>query len=89
MLELVKKIVESLVDNPDEIDVKEVDGETSTIIQIKVTQSDIGKVIGKQGRIIEAIRTLSKAIGAIGGKSKRNYMIEMVEDAPRYKDKED
>ena len=86
MLELVKKIVESLVDNPEGIDVKEVEGETSTIIQIKVTQSDIGKVIGKQGRIIEAIRTLSKAIG---GKSKRNYMIEMVEDAPRYINKED
>ncbi|MDY6861952.1 MAG: KH domain-containing protein [Thermodesulfobacteriota bacterium] len=81
MLELVQKIIEYLVDNPDKIEVKEVEGDTSTIIQVKVAQSDIGKVIGKQGRIIEAIRTLGKAIG---GKSKRNYMIEMIEDTPRY-----
>ncbi|MCT4509809.1 MAG: KH domain-containing protein [Tepidibacter sp.] len=61
MRELVEKIAKSLVDNPDEVVVKETEGTHSIIIELKVAQEDMGKVIGKQGRIAKAIRTLVKS----------------------------
>ncbi|SHH07540.1 KH domain-containing protein [Tepidibacter thalassicus] len=61
MGELVEKIAKSLVDNPDEVVVNEIEGTQSVIVELKVAQEDMGKVIGKQGRIAKAIRTLVKA----------------------------
>ncbi len=61
MRELVEKIAKSLVDNPDEVVVKETEGTHSIIIELRVAQEDMGKVIGKQGRIAKAIRTLVKS----------------------------
>ncbi|SFB27318.1 KH domain-containing protein [Clostridium frigidicarnis] len=61
MKELVEIIAKSLVDNPELVDVNEVTGEQSIIIELKVSQDDMGKVIGKQGRIAKAIRTVVKA----------------------------
>ena len=61
MRELVEVIAKSLVDNPNEVHVYEVQGEQSLILQLRVAPEDMGKVIGKQGRIAKAIRTVVKA----------------------------
>lgn len=61
MKELVEVIAKSLVDNPNEVHVNEVQGEQSLILQLKVAPEDMGKVIGKQGRVAKAIRTVVKA----------------------------
>ncbi|HEX3030561.1 MAG TPA: KH domain-containing protein [Clostridia bacterium] len=61
MKELLETIAKSLVDYPDEVTVNEVDGEKSIILELKVAKDDMGKVIGKQGRIAKAIRTVVKA----------------------------
>ena len=61
MKNLVEIIAKSLVDNPDLVEVNEIAGEQSIIIELKVSQDDMGKVIGKQGRIAKAIRTVVKA----------------------------
>ncbi len=61
MKEVLEIIAKALVDCPEEVVVSEVDGEQSVILELKVAESDMGKVIGKQGRIAKAIRTLVKA----------------------------
>ena len=61
MKELVEILAKSLVDNPEEVQVNEVIGEQSIILELKVAPEDMGKVIGKQGRIAKAIRTVVKA----------------------------
>ncbi len=61
MKELVEYIVRSLVDNPDRVEIKETQGESSILIEIKVADEDTGKVIGREGRIINSIRTLVKS----------------------------
>lgn len=61
MKELVEIIAKSLVDNPEEVQVNEISGEQSIILELKVAPEDMGKVIGKQGRIAKAIRTVVKA----------------------------
>ena len=61
MVELVKLIAQSLVDKPEAIDVREVDGPESVVIELRVDPDDMGKVIGKQGRIAKSIRTVVKA----------------------------
>ena len=60
MVKLVEVIAKALVDQPDAVEVKEVQGEQSIIIELKVAQEDMGKVIGKQGRIAKSIRTVVK-----------------------------
>ena len=59
--ELVEFVVKSLVDVPEEVSVNVIEGEKSTILELKVAQEDVGKVIGKQGRIAKAIRAVVKA----------------------------
>jgi predicted RNA-binding protein YlqC (UPF0109 family) len=66
--ELVEYIVKSLVDNPQMVEVNVVEGEKSTILELKVANDDIGKVIGKSGRIAKAIRTILMAATAKDGK---------------------
>ena len=61
MKELVEYIVKSLVDNPDRVEIKETQGESSILIEIKVADEDTGKVIGREGRIINSLRTLVKS----------------------------
>lgn len=61
MKDLLEIIAKSLVDKPEEVVVREVQGEQSVILELKVSQEDMGKVIGKQGRIAKAIRTVMKA----------------------------
>ncbi|MFP4372923.1 MAG: KH domain-containing protein [Spirochaetaceae bacterium] len=66
--ELVRYIARSLVDEPDEVEVNMIEGEKSTILELKVSPSDIGKVIGKHGRIAKAIRTVLSAASTKTGK---------------------
>ncbi|MFZ5943762.1 MAG: KH domain-containing protein [Bacillota bacterium] len=68
MRELVEFLAKSLVDNPDQVSVKEVEGERSVILELTVAPEDMGKVIGKQGRIAKAVRTVVKAAAAKEGK---------------------
>jgi hypothetical protein len=66
--DLVEYIVKSLVDAPDEVSINVVEGEKSTILELKVASEDVGKVIGKQGRIAKAIRTILSASATKSGK---------------------
>ncbi|MFA6688558.1 MAG: KH domain-containing protein [Sphaerochaetaceae bacterium] len=66
--DLVEYIVKSLVDQPDEVSVNVIEGEKSTILELKVASDDVGKVIGKQGRIAKAIRTILSASATKSGK---------------------
>lgn len=68
MKELVEFIARSLVDNPDDVQVTEIEEEGSIIIELRVAPDDMGKVIGKQGKIAKSIRTLTKAAAAKEGK---------------------
>jgi predicted RNA-binding protein YlqC (UPF0109 family) len=68
VIELVEYIAKSLVDNPENVSVNQVEGEQSIILELKVDPEDMGKVIGKQGRIAKAIRTVVKAAAAKDGK---------------------
>jgi len=74
--ELVELIAKALVDNPDKVQVSQLDGEQSSIIELIVAQEDLGKVIGKQGRNAQAIRVI---LGAAGMKLKRRFNLELIE----------
>jgi len=74
--EVVELIAKSLVDNPDEVQVSQLDGEQSSIIELKVAPEDVGKVIGKQGRTAMAIRVI---VSAAGMKLKRRFNLEIIE----------
>ena len=76
MGELVEYIAKSLVDNPDEVQVNEVEGSQSIIIELKVAEEDMGKVIGKQGRIAKAIRTVVKAAAI---KDNKRVVVEIIQ----------
>ncbi len=68
MKELVEFIAKSLVDNPDVVEVNEIEGERSVILELRVASDDMGKVIGKQGKIAKSIRTLARAAATKEGK---------------------
>lgn len=74
--DLVEYLVKSLVDHPDEVQLREIEGEKSTILELRVTKEDIGKVIGKHGRIARAIRTL---INASATKSGKRIVLEILD----------
>ena len=68
MKTLVEWVARSLVDHPDAVDVREVDGPNSTVVEVRVAADDLGKVIGRGGRVIKAIRTLARAAATRSGK---------------------
>lgn len=72
---LLEYLAKSLVDHPDEVKVSQIDGERSVILELRVSPEDMGKVIGKQGRIAQALRTLVKAAAVKEGK---RVMIEII-----------
>ena len=76
MKELIELIAKSLVDDPDNVQVSQLDGEQSSIIELKVAPEDVGKVIGKQGRTAQSIRVI---LGAAGMKLKKRVSLEIVE----------
>ena len=75
MKELVEYLVKALVDKPDEVKIGQTEGESVTILEIRVASEDAGKVIGKEGRIVNAIRTIVKAAGA---KNKKRVSVEIM-----------
>lgn len=74
--ELVEEIAKALVDIPEQVVVREVQGEQTTVLELRVAPSDLGKVIGKQGRTARSIRTL---LGAVGMKLNRRFSLEILE----------
>jgi predicted RNA-binding protein YlqC (UPF0109 family) len=75
MVELLEYIAKSLVDNPDQVEVAQVEEEDIIRLELRVAQEDMGKVIGKQGRIAKAIRTVIKAATA---KEKKKVIVEII-----------
>jgi predicted RNA-binding protein YlqC (UPF0109 family) len=76
MKQLIEDIAKALVDLPDQVTVSEVTGEQVTVLELRVAPSDLGKVIGKQGRTARSIRTL---LGAAGMKLNRRFTLEILE----------
>lgn len=76
MKELLESIARALVDYPEEVSVHEVEGEKSIILELKVAADDMGKVIGKQGRIAKAIRTVVKAAAV---KDNKRVVVEIIQ----------
>lgn len=68
MKELIEYIAKALVDNPSEVSVAEVEGEKTTVLELRVAREDLGKVIGKQGKTARAMRTILSAAGTKLGK---------------------
>ena len=75
MRELVEAIAKALVDNPDAVSVNEIIGQQSIILELKVSSDDMGKVIGRQGRIAKAIRTVVKAAAT---KENKRVVVEII-----------
>jgi len=80
MKAFIEYVAKSLVDHPEEVDVREVDSERAVIFELRLNQTDIGKVIGKSGRTITAIRTLLTSAAAKQGK---RAMLEIIEPGGR------
>ena len=76
MKNLLSDIVKAMVDQPDQVSINEVDGGHTVILELSVAKGDLGKVIGKQGRNAQAIRTI---VSAAAGKTRKKYVLEIVE----------
>ncbi len=76
MKDLVTEIVKALVDQPEEVKVHEIVADYTSVLEIRVARTDMGKVIGKQGRTAQAIRTI---LSAASGKAGKRYILEIVE----------
>lgn len=75
MKELIEYLVKALVSDPSQVEIAETQGETVTQVEVRVAESDMGKVIGREGRIANAIRTVAKSIG---GRDQKRVNIEFV-----------
>jgi uncharacterized protein len=76
IVELVEMIAKALVDKPEEVSVRPVEGEQVRVLELRVDPSDLGKIIGKKGRTAKSIRTL---LGAAGMKLKKRFTLEILE----------
>ena len=76
MKDLISYIARALVDFPDEVEVSEVEGKHTTVLEVRVAKKDMGKIIGKHGRTAQAIRTI---LSAASGKAKRRIVLEILE----------
>jgi predicted RNA-binding protein YlqC (UPF0109 family) len=76
MKDLINYIARALVDHPEEVSVTEVEGNQTSVLELKVAKEDIGKVIGKQGRTARAMRTI---LGAASAKLKKRTVLEIIE----------
>lgn len=76
MKKIIKTIAQALVDEPDSVNVTEINGMHTSILELKVSKSDIGKVIGKQGRTASALRTILSAVSA---KLKKRVVLEIID----------
>ena len=76
MKDLITEIIQALVDHPEEVSVNEIGGSYTTVLELRVAKTDMGKVIGKQGRTAQAIRAI---MSAASGKARKRYILEIVE----------
>ncbi len=76
MKDLIKKIAQALVDNPEQVKVTIVEGKNTSVIELEVAKDDIGKIIGKQGNTANAIRTI---LNAISGKERKRVTLEIID----------
>jgi predicted RNA-binding protein YlqC (UPF0109 family) len=76
MKDLIKYIAQALVDHPEAVEVSEVEGKQTSVIELKVAKDDIGKIIGKQGHNVRAMRTILSAASA---KIKKRSVLEIIE----------
>ena len=76
MKDLIGYIAQALVDFPDEVSVSEVEGQHTTVLELQVAKKDMGKIIGRQGRTAQAIRTI---LSAASGKSGKRFVLEIIE----------
>ena len=76
MKDILQTIILNLVDNKEAVEIKELEGEKSVVFEVKVAESDMGKIIGKQGRLAKSIRTVVKAVA---GKEHKKVTVEFVE----------
>jgi predicted RNA-binding protein YlqC (UPF0109 family) len=76
MKDLLIQIVKALVDNPELVQVNEIEGSQTVVLELRVAKNDMGKVIGKQGRTAHAIRTV---LNAASGKVGKRYMLEVID----------
>jgi len=76
MKQLVEQIAKALVDQPDKVVVREVEGEQTSVLELRVAQEDLGKVIGKQGKTARAMRTI---LAAAGMKLRKRFVLEILE----------
>ncbi len=76
MKELIEFMARALVDNPDQVDVQEIEGEQSSVIELRVAREDLGKVIGKQGRTARAMRTI---LSAASTKLRKRAVLDIIE----------
>ncbi|MGE5790394.1 MAG: KH domain-containing protein [Syntrophaceae bacterium] len=76
MKDLIKYVAQALVDNPDKVEVSEVQGEQTSVIELRVAKEDLGKVIGKQGKTAKAMRTILSAASA---KVHKRTVLEIIE----------
>jgi predicted RNA-binding protein YlqC (UPF0109 family) len=76
MKDLIKYMAQSLVDNPDKVEVSEVVGEQTSVLELRVAKEDLGKVIGKQGRTAKAMRTI---LSAASTKLHKRTVLEIIE----------
>jgi uncharacterized protein len=77
MKELVQYLAKSLVNDPDAVEVKETEGETASVLELKVAKEDLGRIIGKQGRTAKSIRTI---LNAAASRTNRKVVLEIVEE---------
>lgn len=76
MKEFIAYLIKNLVDLPDAVDINIVDGEQGTIVEVKVSPQDVGKIVGRQGRTIKALRTIAMTVGARVGRRVRVEVIQ-------------
>jgi len=76
MKDLIANIAKALVDKPEEVEVTEIEGEQTSVIELKVAKEDLGKIIGKQGRTAQAIRTI---LNAASKKMHKRIVLELIE----------
>jgi predicted RNA-binding protein YlqC (UPF0109 family) len=77
MKELVQYLAKSLVNNPDAVEVKETQGDTASVVELRVAKEDLGRIIGKQGRTAKSIRTI---LNAAASRTNRKVVLEIVEE---------
>ena len=77
MKELVQFLARQLVNNPNAVEVKEVHGDTASVLELRVAKEDLGRVIGKQGRTVQSIRTI---LNAVASRTNRKIVLDIIEE---------